>query len=148
MPIGVYLRPTLAERFWRKVLKTESCWLWLGCVSPNGYGYIQINKKPYLVHRLSYEMANNTKLPNGHSLEIDHLCRNKRCVNPEHLEIVSHQVNNNRGVGVTARHAKATHCPQGHPYDLFNTYRRPDGGRDCRICQKKRMEVWRARNSF
>ena len=132
---------TLEDRFWAKVQKTETCWIWQGCWSKQtGYGKVQINHKPKLVHVLSFEWAKGI-LPEG--TEIDHLCRNRRCVNPEHLEAVNHRDNVLRGINACASNAKVTHCPQGHPYDLFNTYRRPDGGRDCRICRDKRSLAYK-----
>lgn len=136
---GHYPRKPLKERFWQKVLKTDGCWLWQGfCNKVSGYGQIQADGIPHFVHRLSYEWAYGVSLPLGHSLEIDHLCRNRLCVKPSHLELVTHRENTLRGIGITAKHAKATVCPQGHIYDLFNTYYRPGGGRDCKMCLKER----------
>ena len=136
MPIGVYERPSLEERFWRKVKKTETCWLWGGSVNKvTGYGQIQINGRPELVHIISYRLTGKI-IPEG--MELDHLCRNRTCVNPIHLEPVMHRDNVLRGNNACATNAKVTHCPQGHPYDLFNTYHRPDGGRDCKVCGLER----------
>lgn len=83
-------------------------------------------------------LDHNIDLPQGHNLEIDHICRNRGCVNPSHLRLITHRENTLCGIGITARNATVTHCPQGHPYDLFNTYHRPDGGRECKICMRIR----------
>lgn len=125
------------ERFWGKVKKTDSCWEWHGTKMNQGYGTIGVSgrsgKKDILAHRFAYELLVGS-IPVG--LVIDHLCRNRTCVNPEHMEIVTHRVNLLRGIGVPAQNALRTHCPQGHPYDLFNTYMTPSNGhRLCRACQ-------------
>lgn len=133
------IRKPLAERFWAKVLKTDKCWLWQGHINKvTGYGMILINRRPESAHITSYKLAGR-QIPE--SMELDHLCRNRSCVNPDHLEPVSHRENVLRGINACARNARTTHCPKGHPYDLFNTYYRPDGGRDCRICQIERNRI-------
>ena len=142
MPPGIYPRKSLEERFWAKVIKTDSCWLWQGyCNKVTGYGQIEINGSPKLVHILSYELTRGT-IPEG--MELDHLCRNRICVNPAHLEPVPHRENVLRGINACARNSRVTHCPKGHPYDLLNTYRRPDGGRDCKMCQRERTRIYKA----
>lgn len=143
MPIGIYPRKTLEERFWAKVKKTDSCWLWQGYIHPlTGYGTIQISGKPELVHAVSYKLVGKI-IPEG--MELDHLCRNRACVNPDHLEPVIHRDNVLRGINACAQNARATHCPQGHPYDLFNTYRIPSGGRGCRTCRMEENRKYRMR---
>jgi hypothetical protein len=143
MPIGIYPRKSLTERFWAKVIKTDSCWLWQGYRHKvTGYGQIQINGRPELVHILSYKLAGRN-IPNG--MELDHLCRNRICVNPDHLEPVTHRDNVLRGINACAKNARVIHCPKGHPYDLLNTYHRPDGGRDCKICQKERSRIYKSK---
>lgn len=120
---------TAAERFWPRVNKTDTCWLWTGYIKPNGYaafypgGGCHVPK--VYVHRWAYEDARG-EIPEG--LEIDHLCRVRHCVNPEHLEAVTHRVNLDR------RNAEWTHCKHGHEFDEANTYWHR-GARHCRQCR-------------
>jgi len=82
MPTGHYDRKPI-ERFWSKVNKTDTCWLWTGCCDAFGHGVIGINCKQSFVHRVSWVLAGNI-IPDGHVVR--HKCRSKNCVNPEHLE--------------------------------------------------------------
>lgn len=82
--------PKEHARFWRKVNKTETCWTWTGAVHGMGYGVFQLAGKPQLAHRVSYF---NFVGATDDDLEIDHLCMNKICMNPAHLEQVTHRVN-------------------------------------------------------
>jgi hypothetical protein len=94
------------------------------------------------VHRVAYELLVGP-IPEG--LELDHLCRNTRCVNPEHLEPVTGRENLMRAVSSwAAKNAAKTHCPQGHPYDEENTKVKRDGGRACRACGREFMRRKRA----
>lgn len=136
--------PTLSHkdiaRFWSKVRKTDHCWEWVGTRHGEGYGYIGFGGRAgrnYLAHRVAYELLVGP-IPDG--LGLDHLCRNRPCVRPEHLEPVTDKVNILRGVGPSAQHAKATHCPRGHEYTPENTYPHPRG-RDCLTCR----HTWAAR---
>lgn len=127
-------RPTLAERFWAKVNKNgpDGCWQWTaGRLGSTGYGHFE--KQP--AHRVAYELAIGA-IPPG--LHIDHLCRNRICVNPDHLEPVTQRENNLRGVGPSALNAVKRVCDYGHPFNVANTYHRPDGNRDCRPCKARR----------
>jgi hypothetical protein len=119
--------------FWNRVAKTESCWAWTGPKMKSGYGTIGIYGKKYLAHRFSYELDGNV-IPDG--FDVDHLCRNRSCVNPDHLEAVSHRENLLRGETTTARNAAKTHCPQGHLFAGENLYQR-NGIRMCRQCRKE-----------
>lgn len=138
-----------ADRLWARVDKSagpDGCWVWLGSANNSGYGAIRIEPKPAgpaLVHRFAYELMVGP-IPEG--FEIDHRCNNRRCVNPAHLQLVTHPENCQRGdLGqVWAGHQKSkTHCPQGHPYDLLNTYFDKNGGRQCRTCKREHMRSYR-----
>jgi hypothetical protein len=124
----------LAERFWPKVDKSGDCWLWTATTSADGYGRINISGKMVYVHRIAYEEFVGP-IPDG--LCLDHLCRQRNCLNPEHLEAVPMRVNLMRGDGHTARNAAKEVCDNGHPYTPENTYIHPASGwRQCRECRK------------
>jgi len=126
------------ERFWAKVDRRgpEECWLWTASLNQAGYG--QINPGgggiPLRAHRVTYEWLVGP-IPEG--LELDHLCRNRACVNPKHLEAVTHRENILRGESPMAVRARDTACPRGHPYDEANTYRYANGTRRCRACDRR-----------
>lgn len=127
------------QRFWAKVDRRGpgECWLWTAARGRNGYGTFHTggsaaNRRTVYVHRWVYE---NTVGPISDGLTIDHLCRNRRCVNPAHLEPVTNRVNVLRGEGPTAVNALKSHCHRGHPYDA-DTYITPQGWRRCRICKR------------
>lgn len=126
---------TLFERFYPKIEFTETCWLWTGATLGRGYGVLGrggAGAGNILAHRASYELFIGP-IPDG--LTIDHLCRVKLCVRPEHLEAVSNRENNLRAPeSIISRHLAATHCPSGHPYDAANTYVSKIGDRKCREC--------------
>lgn len=126
---------SLFERFWSKVDTTGDCWLWRGSRNTKGYGSFRVGNKTLTVHRIAYELLIGP-IPDG--LTLDHLCRNPVCVNPNHLEPLTGRENTLRGDNPPARNARKTHCPQGHPYDLLNTYIFGHGYRDCRACRKER----------
>jgi len=117
----------------------EGCWEWQAGKDGGGYGSVMIRRKRYGVHRLAY-LEWVGPIPEG--MEIDHLCRNRKCFNPYHLEAVTGRINKLRGIGFVAKHALATHCPKGHPYDETNTYvRKGTGYRDCKTCLSDRSKA-------
>lgn len=127
----------LAERFWSKVDRRgpDDCWEWQGYRLSSGYGQIRIAGTKWLAHRLAY-VVNVGPIPEG--LTIDHLCRNRACVNPVHLEVVTRGENVLRGEGVTAINAVKTECDHGHSFDAENTYIDRRGWRSCRACRRDR----------
>lgn len=107
----------------------SQCIVWTGKYFANGYGRVGYK----LAHRIAYEQAVGD-IPKG--LYIDHLCRNRGCVNPNHLEPVTLVENVMRGVSPHALNAKKTHCSKGHEFTFSNTYQRKDRtARECRICR-------------
>lgn len=116
-----------AWRFWRKVNKTESCWLWAGAHNLNGYGTFGVDHVHRLAHRYAYELLVGP-IPEGKSL--DHLCRVRNCVNPAHLEPVTHEEN-------MARRPKSTHCVNGHEWTSETTWLDKAGHRHCLPCRKE-----------
>lgn len=109
---------------------TTGCHVWTGSLINSGYGRLRSGDE-VLAHRVAYALARGP-IPSGSV--IDHLCRNRACVNPAHMEVVTNKVNVLRGQGITARASNATRCPHGHPYDEANTYIDPKGARRCRAC--------------
>ncbi len=105
------------EPLWTRVEKSDECWLFTGPVG-DGYGRIWVNGQRKYAHVAAYEQIHG-HVPEG--LVIDHLCRNRSCVNPAHLEPVTNRENVLRGNGITAVNARKTHCVHGHPFDDVNT---------------------------
>lgn len=109
----------------------------MGGLTAQGYGQMRHKGKVYLAHRLAYEMLRG---PIPKDKEIDHLCRERSCANPWHLEIVPRRENVLRGESPMAKHARKTHCIHGHPLTGENLYVRPDNeGRQCRACRQEAM---------
>ncbi|MDQ0726849.1 HNH endonuclease signature motif containing protein [Microbacterium sp. W4I20] len=130
-------------------LTEAGCWEWLGYVDSNGYGH----HRGKFAHRVYFEMFNDTEIPAG--LHLDHLCRNRSCVNPEHLEPVSPKENILRGVGAGAQNARKTHCIKGHEFTPENTriMKAPNGQtRQCRECnratQRENYAKYKANGKF
>lgn len=130
-PIDV--RPTQADRFWAKVgVETETgCWPWLGFIKLTGYGQFLFDSQQMNAHRAAYLMLVGP-IPEGSV--IDHLCRNRICVNPVHLEAVTQRENCIRGEGF-AKKARQTHCKRGHPLSGDNLYVSKKGHRSCVTCR-------------
>lgn len=122
----------LPDTFWPRVDRSGECWLWMGSRSAAGYGRITIAQRQYFTHRLAYEVLVGP-IPEG--LEIDHLCRVTACLNPEHLEAVTHRENILRSTAPMAALAIRTACSRGHEYaDGSFIIRR--GARECVICRR------------
>jgi hypothetical protein len=133
----------IEERFWSKVdwdaSNPERCWPWLGAKNPKGYGKFHLLGATVAVHRLVYEMEVG---PLVEGLEIDHDCKNRACVNPEHLRQMTHRENVFRIDSIGSE----THCSEGHPRNEANTYvKKSDNTRDCRPCKARRQREYKAR---
>ena len=122
------------DRLWAKVEITGFCWLWTGATDSHGYGKFKLDRRDRGAHRLVYEILVGP-IPPG--LQMDHLCRVRRCVNPDHLDVVTNRDNALRGWGFAAANATKTHCSKGHPFDVINTRVRINGGRQCRACDRE-----------
>ena len=154
-----YARPSLVDRkrfcspacyqeYFRETAKTplerfeesyipepnSGCWLWLGCLDGKNYGILGINRRNVYAHRFSYTLKYGA-IPADK--ELDHLCRNTFCCNPDHVEPVTHRENMLRSpITIGGRHTRRTHCPSGHEYSEENTYRSPGGHRFCKECRR------------
>lgn len=125
------------DRLWSNidVVDVDDCWVWKGATTVKEYGRLRVGGRKKLAYQYAYELVCGP-VPDG--LELDHLCRNRACCNPFHLEPTTHQENVLRGVaGLTNNHqTKKTHCPSGHPYSDTNT-RKQDGQRRCIVCRRE-----------
>jgi hypothetical protein len=142
-PYRTSARTTDAEWIARSVQIDDSgCWRWqLARMPREGYGLGTRRGRRVLAHRISYETFVGP-IPEG--MQLDHLCRVRHCVNPEHLEPVTPRENIMRSpITQAALNAAKRECPQGHPYDEVNTYRYR-GARICRACSRARRAAWRA----
>lgn len=131
------------KHFWENVLFTTLCWEWLGWETNSGYAQFRIGIKKYLVHRISYEMYKGI-IPKYY--EVDHLCKNKKCVNPDHLESVEGKENNRRSNSKSSINSKKTNCNNGHEFTIQNTYVTKQGHRECIICMKKLNKEYEKNN--
>lgn len=150
LSLGVQMRPKTTglskriyesrlpeDRFWEKVQKgsDDECWPWIGSLNARtGYGQFSSDSdgRKTDAHVFSFRLSGRS-IPAG--LDLDHLCRNRPCVNPRHLEPVTRRENVLRGVGIAAQNARKTHCKRGHEFTAENT-RRTQRGRSCRECER------------
>jgi len=125
--------------FWLGVEKTKNCWFWTRSKNNTGYGTLLWYGKALTAHVVSYTLAHG-KIAKG--LELDHLCKNRNCVNPKHLEPVTHKENVLRGNSPSAIHARKTHCIRGHILigENLRIQKRKNGKfqRVCRECYRVR----------
>lgn len=146
-------REDIKERFFKFVDKTDTCWNWTGAITSHGYGYVRgADQSHQSAHRVSYKMHVGD-IPEG--LVIDHLCRNRACVNPGHLEVVTNKVNLARGCGIAAKNAKKEQCKEGHPLSggnvrmikLYNT--KPYTlARRCKQCEYRNVKAYRRKKEL
>jgi hypothetical protein len=120
----------------QRINKMPYCWAWTGAVGRDGYGRAYYNNSSFLAHRAVFTEVNGV-IPQG--MTLDHLCRNKICVNPKHLEITSQRENILRGNGKASINAKKSYCNRGHEFTPENTYfyvgARGGNWRMCRACR-------------
>jgi hypothetical protein len=131
---ATYGHGALPERFWDKVIPepNSGCWLWDANQTRGGYGLFRMGELMRYAHVLAFEAARGPR-PDG--MDLDHLCRVRCCVNPDHLEPVTRRENCLRGLtghAAGARNRAKTHCPKGHPYS--DGYVRKNGSRQCKDC--------------
>jgi len=134
--------PQLSKRLWTKVSRTGNvceCWLWTGAITSAGYGSIYAgNRRVASAHRVTYE---ETFGPIPAGLQIDHLCRDRRCVNPWHLEPVTASENISRSPLRFDKYRSRTTCKNGHRIGPGDTYITPQGHRKCRACGRSNDRV-------
>ena len=122
----------IKERLLAKItVARHGCWMWQGCTDQFGYGRIGGDRKSLATHRVAYELFSGALIP---GLVIDHLCRVRSCVNPDHLEQVTNEENLARGIYGAG--PKKTHCINRHEFTAENTYIQPSGRRSCRACNR------------
>jgi len=127
------------DRFWRFVDKKDDCWIWNGSNNGTEYGKFWLKGKTIYAHRISYFLSYGN-IEEGY--EIDHLCKNRKCVNPMHLEKVTGKINRNRGNSFSGKNIKRTHCSNGHELtdnNLCEDYL-SRGQRVCKICRQQQEE--------
>ena len=132
------------ERFWEKADRSggpDACWPWTASMLPSGYGHVYWLGHFHNASRVAFIIANGD--PGNPKLVVDHLCRNRACVNPAHLELVSNRENLLRSPFGAGGRARRTHCPAGHAYDQANTEVSRRNQRHCRTCRRIRSQLRR-----
>ncbi len=138
-PLG---RGSREDRFWARVDRTDTCWIWTGKLNPQGYARARWGDTNQMAHRIAYELLVG---PVPEDLTLDHLCRVRHCVRPSHLEPVTQRDNVLRGEGFAAVNAAKTHCVNGHAFDEANTYVTAEGYRSCRACTAAAQRRYRVK---
>lgn len=129
--------------FWGRVNKTSTCWLWTGFIAPTGYGQLAGHGTTLRAHRVAYEQVVGP-IPEG--LVLDHICRVRHCVNPDHLRAVTNRENTLAGIGPSALNARKMECKHGHDLtDPASSYVDGRGWRVCRVCQSKKTRAYQDR---
>jgi hypothetical protein len=113
----------------------DGCWRWTGHVQTRGYGQMQVNHRMIVVHKLAWTLFRD-EVPEG--MDVHHRCEEKRCVNPDHLELVEHTKHK-------AAHHRKTHCKRGHAFTAENSYVSGTGAKRCRTCIQASRDRWLAR---
>lgn len=123
-------------------INSDDCWLFAGRINSYGYGVIYHQGKCTMAHRAVYEAVKGI-FPKG--LYSDHLCRVRRCVNPDHIEPVDNVTNVMRGNAPSAQNARKTHCPKKHPFSGDNLWIDKRGWRYCKACRVEEQKRFRAK---
>ena len=134
----VYCHP---ERFWRKVGKSTDCWHWMAGKTSDGYGGYWFKGKMVAAHRFSWALVHGFNALPEWPLILDHICRNRDCVRPDHLHIISNSENVLLGIGPSAINQRKTHCHNGHELAGDNLRTEKTGKRVCKACYRE----WRKR---
>lgn len=136
----------IADRFWTKVNKTETCWLWTAGAGQDGYGHFSLGRsgKQRHAHIVAYEMLVG---PIPKRLDLHHKCEVTACVNPDHLEPLTRKDHVRKGSSPASLNARKTHCKYGHEFTAANTQLRLTGGRSCKACHRRMQAVINKRNS-
>ena len=124
------------ESFWNRVDADGDCWLWQGYIGPKGYGQFGLtHRSKEYAHRMAWILLVGA-IPQDK--EIDHLCRVRHCVNPDHMQAVTGRTNKLRGYSFSGQQARQTECRHGHPFTRENTYIETNGQRHCKTCDADR----------
>lgn len=126
------------DRFFSRVLKTDSCWHWTAYKNPDGYGRFGYEKNIGYAHRYSY-LLHHGPIPEGY--EVDHLCKVRDCVNPDHLRAIPWEENAGKG---QRRHIEF--CRHGHKYEAVYVGKKK--ARHCRVCKNIRVRDWKRQNKL
>lgn len=132
--------PDTVARFETKYTKGPGCWLWQAHITKGGYGGFRVGARNVNAHRVAYEIYQGP-IPVG--LHIDHLCRNRACVNPAHLEPVTQAINTLRGQSFAAANAIKTVCKYGH-----DNWGKQPKGRSCKTCAVRRTQAWQLKKGL